>query len=112
MCVVSAVGDHYGDRWRDKPYVQPGTYPYSYPDIVTTDKTPWFTPEVEPIITREEFDILKIQVQEMHEMLRVAQKYDDDTDQHDCEMAEKVEILRRVAEFVGVSLEDVFGPES
>lgn len=110
MCTVSAIGDHYGDRWRDKPFAVPGTTPYIYPQVAPNT---WPAPPDEPpVISREEFEILKIQVQEMHEMLRVAKKYDEDSGQPDCEMDEKIETLRRVADFVGVSLEDVFGADS
>lgn len=93
MCTVSVVGDHYSDKWKWVPQVpfQPNqTYP-----IVTT----W--------VTRQEFDKLKREVGEMKELLIAAKRIDEVTGQPDCEMADKVAILRRIAELVGISLEDV-----
>lgn len=91
MCMVSFVGSHYDDRWR--PQVQP----------FTTVQT-WITN-----VTREEFEALRSEVAEMKELLIAAKRIDEVTGQPDCEMEEKVDLLRRVAEAVGVDLGDVFG---
>ena len=91
MCIVSFVGQHYDDQYR--PIVQPFT------SIQT-----WVTS-----ITREEFEALKAEVAEMKELLLAAKRIDEITGQPDCEMEEKVDLLRRVAEAVGVDLDEVFG---
>lgn len=90
MCVVSYVGDVYTEK-----------IPWQYP---------WLQPDVwpAPTVTREELDDLRKTVEQMREELREAKKQDEAEGNADCEMAEKVELLRRVAELVGVSLEDVF----
>ena len=93
MCTVSMVGDHYRDLWKPQPW---------YPSGLAQ-------PIQQPVITRAEFDELKRQVEEMKELLKRAKKYDEDNGEPDCEIDEKMEILRKVAKLVGVSLEDVIG---
>lgn len=96
MCVVSFVGDEYGrtfpDRWPNVPV---------YPQTTTTV----FITEV----TKEDFDALKQEVEELKQLLLAAKRFDEATGQPDCEMDEKVELIKRIAEAVGVDLEDVFG---
>jgi hypothetical protein len=92
MCVVSAVSDHYRlQPWVQDPPLQPPA-PFAPP-------------------TRQEFDDLKAKVDEMHKILKVAKQYDTDTGQPDCEMSDKVALLKQVADLVGVDLSDVFGDE-
>ena len=86
MCVVSMVGDHYTDRWN-----QFNTN-YSFLDM----------------ITRAEFDRLKAEVEEMKRALIAAKLIDQVTGQPDCEKPEKVALLKKMAEALGVDLEDVF----
>lgn len=99
MCTVSMIGDHYADKWRPVPQ----NPPYQ-PTVIPT--SPIYLP---PPITREEFDALKRDVEEMKLLLKRAKQYDADHGEPDCEMDEKLVILRRVAEMVGVDLTDVLG---
>jgi hypothetical protein len=72
---------------------------------------PWVvTPSISPVNhpTREEFEALKREVEEMKKKLKAAKKQDEEEGNPDCEMEEKVEFLRKIAELVGVDLEDVF----
>lgn len=93
MCTVSMVGDHYTDKWRNRG---------------------WFTGEPQfplPIPdgpSRKEFDALKKEVEDMRDLLKRAKEYDERTGQPNCEIDEKVALLKRVAELVGVDLSDVF----
>jgi hypothetical protein len=101
MCVVSMIGDHYRDKWEPK-----------YPDWV---KWPEPTRTVQPfnpipVITRQEFDDLKREVLEMKELLKRAKAYDEQNNEPDCEMDDKVALLRKIAALVGVSLDDVLKP--
>jgi len=100
MCVVSMVCDHYRDMWTPK-YV-PHTVPFSVGSV-----GPAFDS-----ITRQEFDDLKRQVMEMKELLRRAKEYDELNNEPDCEVDEKMELLRRIAGAVGVSLDDVIKPKA
>lgn len=92
MCTVSNIVD-YGRT----------TIPQRYPWI--GDQT--FAPIPPPSPTQAEFDALKREVESLKELLRAAKKYDDDTGQADCESDEKIAALRKIAELVGVSLDDV-----
>ena len=115
MCVVSAMGDHYNDKWKDL-YPWPngtGTNPYElYPPIKpkpldNIDLSKYFQREV----TKQEFDDLKKEVEEMKKILTLAAEYDKKNNEPHCEMEDKVAVLKRMAELFGISLEDVFGPE-
>ena len=84
MCVLSMIGDHYTDKFN------------SYPSTLWSNGP-----------TREEFELLKREVQEMKELLKRAKAYDEEHNEPDCELAEKMEKLRKVAELVGIDLNDV-----
>jgi hypothetical protein len=89
------VADHYADKWRQGHpfYPNGGTWP------------------VLAEVSRAEFDALKRDVEEMKALLKRAKEYDERTGQPDCEMDEKVALLRKVADMVGVNLDDVLGHE-
>lgn len=94
MCTVSFVADHYREKW-DKPPVSP------------------FAPVV-PIwesISRVEFEQLRREVEDMKALLKKAKIYDEENGEPDCEMEEKVAFLRKIAEAVGVDLDEVFGSD-
>lgn len=97
MCVVSMIGDHYSDKWKDK---------WNNP------LNPFMPTPLKPFtgfVSKEEFDALKKEVQEMKELLERAVEYDKRTNQPHCEMEEKVALLKKVAEAVGVDLSEIFG---
>ena len=94
MCTISMVGD----GWRDQ-------FPRRWPSVV-----PYVTRHTPPEISREEFDALKREVQELRELLLAAKKFDAATGQAGCEADEKVALIKAVAKMVGVDLADVFGP--
>ena len=99
MCVVSFVGDYYRDTFPKKDY-WPVVQPFINPQIPIT---------IVPEVTKAEFDALKKDVLEMKELLKKAKKYDEETGQPDCEMEEKVDLLKKIAKLVGVDLSEVFG---
>lgn len=101
MCVTSMIGDHYNDKWSPK----------WIPDPAPIDpNNPWTTfPQITPQVTKQEFDELKKEVLEMKELLKKAIEYDKKNNQPECQMEEKIALLKKVAELVGVSLEDVLG---
>lgn len=103
MCVMSMITDHYRDKW--SPYWDQQNSP-KWPDMtpyVNPSKTVTFTP-----VGRSELDALRKEVEEMKALLKKAKVYDERTGQADCEMADKVAFVKKVAAAVGVSLEDVF----
>lgn len=90
MCTVSMTGD----QW--KKTLQPHFPGY---------------PTVKPEVSREEFEELRRLVEEMHKALIEAKEEDIRDGNPDCEMEDKVAFIRYVSDYVGVSLEDVFGKE-
>lgn len=84
------------------------------------DRWPWVQPYVKPVnpitplpdtVSREEIAALRREIEELKALLRAAKEFDAATGQPDCETAEKVALLKRVAELVGVNLDDVIADE-
>jgi hypothetical protein len=72
---------------------------------------PWVvTPSISPVNhpTREEFEALKREVEEMKKKLKAAKKQDEEEGNPDCEMEEKIEFLRRLGTYIGVDFDEVF----
>lgn len=77
--------------------------------------TPWVRPyilespnweEYKKQITREtEVNKLRKEVKELKKLIKAAKIYDKETGQPECEVEEKVQLIRRLAELLGV--EDV-----
>lgn len=105
MCVVSMIGDHYGDKYREAPFWIPQK------ESEGSGNWPWVIPMPAPI-SREEFDALKRDVEEMKALLKRAKSYDERNGEPDCEIDEKMDLLRKLAAVVGVDLEDVIGPQA
>lgn len=99
MCVVSNVGDYYGR-----------TIPNRYPDWFPPQQTYPILPVTPPSVSQEEFDALKKEVEKMKKLIKKAKAIDEATEQPNCEKADKVAMLKRLAELVGVDLGEVFGP--
>ena len=59
-------------------------------------------------VSREEFDALKKEMEELKKLLKAAKEYDEKTGQPDCHMDEKVELIKKIAELVGVDLKGIF----
>lgn len=93
MCVVSNIGDY----WREKlPEQHPWTTPWIQPNPGVS-----FSP------TREEFEALKRDVEALKKLLEAAKKFDEETNQPHCEHEDKVALIKKVAELVGVDLKGV-----
>lgn len=100
MCTVSMIGDHFRDRWTPWPNVYPTIPPPTTdpPSLIINQQG----------VSKADFDALKKDVEEMKALLLRAKQYDEENGEPDCEMDEKVALLKRVAEMVGVDLGDVF----
>lgn len=99
MSVVSMVGDHYADKWRERTW-----FPKPQPYRVYPDHWPWSPPE-----DADELRRLRDEVDELKRLLKRAKQYDDDNHEPDCEVDEKMAILRGVAKLVGVVLDEALG---
>ena len=104
------IADHYRGKW--SPNI-PNTYPYHPGGLAPPLPDPLIPFKTQPTQNVEK-DIaeLRKEVQEMKELLKRAIKYDEDNNEPHCETKEKIEFLRKVAEAVGLNLDDVFGKES
>jgi hypothetical protein len=91
------IGDHYSDKWRGQPWTQPNP-----PALGGAGWAGVF-------VSRHEFDKLKAEVEDMKALLARAKAYDERNNEPDCEMDEKMDLLRKVAKLVGISLDDVIG---
>lgn len=114
MCVVSMIGDHYGEKWwpKESPYtipIQP------LPDDLPFPKKPFKQYDWDKIfnrpaeVSKKEFDALKKEVEELKELLKRAKKYDEANNEPNCEIEDKMKLLRKVAEAVGINLDEVIG---
>lgn len=87
MCVYSMIAQDKIDDWKDRYWPTPGTYYY-------------------PIqVTKEEFEQLKKEVQDLQRLLKKALKYDEENDEPECESEDKKRILKEMAEKLGISIE-------
>lgn len=102
MCVVSMIGDHYKElipkRFPDFFPNYPNYDPNNPPSIIVNQSE----------VTRAEFEELKKMVLEMKELLKKAKIYDEKNNEPNCEMEDKVALLKKVAELVGVDLKEIF----
>jgi hypothetical protein len=102
MCSYSMVADHYKDLWNR---------PYGPANPINPNQTIQYTPLPisPPPITREEFETLRRQVDEMLMLLKRAVKYDEANNEPECELEEKKDLLRKVAKLVGVDFDKEMG---
>jgi hypothetical protein len=56
-------------------------------------------------VTKDEFDALKEEVESLKKLLKAAKIYDDETGQPDCEIEEKMDMIKKYAESLGVDLD-------
>ncbi len=86
MCVISMVATD----WLERP---------------TTTQVDWTVTNWPGTVSKEEFDALKKDVENLKVLLKKAKIYDDEHDQPECQDEEKMEILRKIADVLGIDLE-------
>lgn len=107
MCAVSNMGDYWKGRL---PTTHPWTAPFvedPYAPLIPPSSGSGGSAGILVGPTRAEFEALKKEMQELKELLKAAQKFDEATDQPHCEQDEKVALIKKFAEYVGVDLQDV-----
>lgn len=98
MCTVSMIGDFYSYKW-------PTEYPWVIPAISSPPGTATQgSTSMSYGVSREEFEQLKREVQDLKALLVRAKEYDEKNGEPKCEMEEKVNLLKKVAELVGVDI--------
>lgn len=112
MCVVSAIGDGFRDKWPYNP--SPGIWP---PAIDPNDST-FPPPTKEKMVfinsapmTKEEWEQLKKEVQELRIILEQAKKFDDKHNEPHCHVDEKVELIKHFAKIFNISFDGIFDRE-
>jgi hypothetical protein len=95
MCTVSMVVDHYSDKWSEL-YTPP--YYIAPPGKLLGEVA---------VITKEEFDALKKDVEEMKKLLQRAKKYDEEHNQPDCESEQKLKRLESLCELASIDFEEI-----
>ncbi len=104
MCTVSMVGDDIRDRWsRRYPWIERSPQHPEWPNVPLAPNS---APQE---VSKQEFDALKREVEDLKALLARAKKYDEDNGEPDCEMDEKVALIKKVADLVGVDLSEIFG---
>ena len=87
MCVVSNIYD-YGRQQIEQQW-------------------PWVTPSIEsvpPEVTKEDIAEIRRELAELRDLIKAGQRYDEATGQPDCELEEKTELIRRLAELLDVEI--------
>lgn len=109
MCVVSMVSDSFNERWkRENPNWFPDIKPY---EPSSPGPAIWPPVKIEPPVNRQEFEALKREVELLKDLLKRAKAYDEANNEPDCELEEKIALLKAIAKAVGVDLDldEVFG---
>lgn len=102
MCVMSMVMDHRYDEWYRRlhqpvlPNIRPPWNPYD--QIPFPQQPPYVNTPSPPTITQQEID-------EFRRLLEKAKKYDEEHNQPDCELDEKKQKLKKLAEELGVKID-------
>lgn len=114
MCSVSMVMDTYRREWDRRVWEpMPAGYPVPWPSINPLPMPHAGSGNGMTLVvggpTQAQFDALKAEVEMLKKLLIAAKKYDEDNGEKDCELESKIAIVRKVADAVGVSMEDVFG---
>lgn len=99
MCVVSAVGDYWKDDFNKK-------WPEIYEEAVGP-KSPNYVLPIQQYATKEDIDAIRKEILELKELLKAAIKFDSATDQDHCENENKIALIKKVADAVGVDLKDL-----
>lgn len=108
MCAVSNIGDYWKDQLPKKhPWVAPYTDP-GYPSVPAYPIDRGSLQPTPPGVTQEQFNELKKEMEELKKLLKAAIEYDKKTGEPDCHMDEKVALIKRLAELVGVDMKDIF----
>lgn len=91
MCVVSAIVGNQEQRWQQ-------VYPWAFnpPRFASFE------------VSEADWSSLKKEVEELRTLIVAAKKYDEFTLQPHCEHADKVALMRRLADMVGVSYGEIF----
>lgn len=107
MCAVSYIGDYWNKDFKNRwPQITPWIEPFPQPYIPSDPETTTY-PSLTDYVTKEEYEKLKKEMEELKKLFLAAKQYDEATDQPDCEMESKVALIKKLAEALGVDMKDV-----
>lgn len=101
MCVVSAVGDYWKRDFEKK-----------YPDVFETITT-WPIVngaqqiDISGLATKDDIEQIRKELTALKDLLKAAIKFDEEADQPHCENEDKIALIKKVADMVGVDLKDL-----
>ena len=100
------IGDGYKDQFPER---WPDVYPY-IPQGTWTINPGVSLHEFEEYKKNNEKEIasLKKELEELKELLKAAKTFDEKTGQPECEMDDKIDFIKKVAEMIGVNFDDIF----
>lgn len=108
MCTVSNIGDQWTYPWQ--PQNPQPKYPevktYFVEDKVSKERLEKIAKENKKLA--EEIKELKKEMASLKKLLEAAKIYDEETGQKDCEMEEKIALIKKLAELTGVNFDDIF----
>lgn len=96
MCVVSAVGDYWRDDFTKK-------YPSVWPAIEQVNSPI----DLSKFATKDDIERIRKELVELKELLKAAIRFDSATDQDHCENEDKIALIKKVADAVGIDLKDL-----
>ncbi len=102
MCIVSNVGDDW--QRRRLPEIWPNTLPYPYERKDPVDISQYIR---RPDLLKDVIELRK-QIEEMRKELEAAREQDVAEGNADCEMEDKVAILKQIAKLFDIDLSKVF----
>jgi len=108
MCVVSNVADSwtrdFSRRWPTIPDITPIPIDESSPDW---NRLLEAATSLRTYVTKQQFEDLKKEVQELKELLKQAQKFDEATKQPNCDSPDKLLLFKQLAKLLGVDVSDM-----
>jgi hypothetical protein len=102
MCTYSMIVDHHFEKWNIPITTPLPNMPPFWPPVTIPTTDPVTNPlKIDPVYTGP----TKEQFQELIDLLKMAKKIDKATDQPDCELESKKELLRKIAKELGIEVE-------
>ena len=106
MCVTSMIGDGWGQKFPPHP-----SYP-TYPSDGPTPKQSTFPSMFEQSVTRTEWEDIWTELTQLKELLVKAKQYDDAHNEPNCEMEEKVALIKKFGEIFSIDFRGIFDKEA
>lgn len=98
MCAVSAIMDHYVDKWGEQ-------YPRPNPILPGSPNSWGITPELTQQEIQKLREFILNDLPEFKALLERMRQYDIDNDQPDCELEEKKQRVLDLAEELGIEID-------